>query len=136
MSNTREWVRSMITLNGPEYAIEELVRSIIDDRQAANELYASRFFERVTELGEDQEPTGRKYLRKCTEKFISSSIDMADCGDGEVQEFLYNDDDGELYPVTFGRMERCEMGEDQIVYGHSDMIANGKVVGTVTYTDH
>lgn len=136
MSSTREWVRGMIDRNGPDYAIEELVRVIIDDRQAANDLFASRFFERVTELDEDQEPTGRKYLRKCTEKYISSCIDLADCDDGTVHEFLYNDDDGELYPVTIGEMSRQDMAEHEIVYGSANMIANGKVVGAVVYTDH
>lgn len=134
--STREWVRGLINSRGPDYAIEELVRKVIDDQEHENALFASRFFERVKELGKDNEPTGRKYLRKVTAHFISNSIDMADCGDSEPQEFLYNDDDGELYPVTIGDMARCEMDEHSVVYGHSDIIANGKVVGTVTFTDH
>lgn len=134
--STREWVRGMIDLNGADYAIEELVRKVIDDRQAANDLFNSRFFERVVELGENQEPTGRKYLRKVTEKFISSCIDLGDCYNDGPHEFLYNDDDGELYPVTIGAMTRWAIEEHEIIYGASDMIANGKVVGRVDYTDH
>jgi hypothetical protein len=33
-------------------------------------------------------------------------------------------------------MSRQEMGEQDIVYGSSDLIANGKVVGAVIHTDH
>jgi hypothetical protein len=134
--NTYDMIRRWRESNGVEYALESLVQMHDRYRNDHEALYVSRFFERVKEHNENVEPTGRKYLQKVTEKYISDCIDMADCYDREPQEFLYNDDDGELYPVTVGEMARCEMDEHQVVYGHSDLIANGKGVGTVTYTDH
>jgi hypothetical protein len=118
------------------HVVRELVKYIEENRQRDNGLFHSRFFELRNARGEDGQLNGRKFLTKVTEQFISRSIDEADCGDGEEQEFLYMEDDGSLHPVTIGEMSRQDMEEHEIVYGSASMIANGKVVGTVIYTDH
>lgn len=127
--STHNWVQGMIATNGQEYAMKQLIERC----DAEDKMYESRFFHKLPLLNDQQEITGYRLVKR-NEQQVSSMYDMSDCND-EHLEFFY-DEDGVLYPVTISKMERCEMGEDQIVYGHSDMIANGKVVGTVTYTDH
>lgn len=88
---------------------------------------------------------GRKILRKVTEAQISNAIDMADCYEDDSQYF-YLDDDGKLYPVTFGGVDRhVSPGELDEFYAENPTIifsqsgamrANGKTVGYVSYTDH
>lgn len=96
-----------------------------------NSLWASRFFER--RVLDD----GSKKLWPTTEAHISRSHDLSDCEDGPTPEFLYCDVDGELYPVTLGKQERMNSGQESAFhYASADMIANGKVVGHVLYTDH
>lgn len=137
MSAIRDWVYAIVTRSGEEEALSELIKKCEQDRQRDNELFHSRFFELRKERNEaDGELTGRKFLVKVTEKFISSSVDMADCRDGDEEEFLYMEDDGSLHPVTIGSMTRWAIEEHEMVYGASDLIANGKVVGRVDYTDH
>lgn len=96
-----------------------------------NSLWASRFFER--RVLDD----GSKKLWPTTEARISRSHDLSDCEDGPAPEFLYCDVDGELYPVTVGKQGRMNSDEETpFHYASADMIANGKVVGHVIYTDH
>jgi hypothetical protein len=88
---------------------------------------------------------GVKRVRKVTEDQISRAIDMADCYDDNSQ-YLYLDDDGKFYPVSFGGVSRhVSAGEldefyaenPTIIFSQSGaMVANGKTVGYVSYTDH
>jgi len=77
-------------------------------------------------------------LRQVTEQHISRAVDMADCDvDYVLRKWLYLDDDGTLYPVTIGKQERINRDEDAPFYfAASAMVANGKQVGDVVYTDH
>lgn len=134
--STSEWAYKMVEMWGKDRAISELIKKIDDDRLSDNELFASRFFELVSEMNDDQEPTGRKYLTKRTEKFISSTVDLADCAGDYERQFLYMEDDGSLHPIHIGQMTRWAIEEHEVVFGASDMIVNGKVVGTVQFTDH
>ena len=106
-------------------------------RQAAevDALWSSRFFERRTL------DNGSKKLWPTTEQRISSAYDMADCDNEPLPQFLYCDDDGELYPVVIGKQSRHAPDPDgpdetPFHYASSDMVANGKIVGHVQYTDH
>ena len=136
MSATWDWVRSMRERHDDVHVVSELVKYIEELRRNDNELFNSRFFEMRKERGENGEPTGRKFLVKVTEKYISTTVDLADCADHDDAEFLYMEDDGSLHPVTIGDMTRWPIEEHEFVYGASDMVANGKVVGRVDYTDH
>ncbi|WP_176317638.1 hypothetical protein [Burkholderia vietnamiensis] len=50
---------------------------------------------------------------------------------------MRHDVDGEMYPVTLGKQMRINSYEEHpFHYASADMIANGKVVGHVIYTDH
>jgi hypothetical protein len=102
-------------------------------RQAAevDAWWQSRFFvRRVLE-------NGSKKLWPTTEGHVSRSYDLKDLDDEPLPEFLYCDDDGVLYPVTVGKQERMNTDEESpFVFAASDMVANGKVVGHVMYTDH
>lgn len=136
MSTTWDWVITMQEQRSSEYIIAELVKELDSRRQIENELFASRFFELRKVIGADGEPNGQKVLVKVLERMISNDIDLADCRDGEESEYLYMEDDGSLHPITIGKMTRWAIGEHEMVYGASDMVANGKVVGQVQFTDH
>ncbi len=75
---------------------------------------------------------------KVTEDRISRDVDMTDCGlDYVLRKWLHCDDAGELHAVTIGSQERFSTDVEQpFRYAASAMLANGKVVGQVTYTDH
>lgn len=82
---------------------------------------------------------GKPYIRKVTEHQISRAIDMSDIDDDFAKSWFYVGDDGVLHPVTVGRQERFDDANGQIYnfeYAASDLIANGEVIGNVTYTDH
>lgn len=103
-----------------------------------NALWDSRFMQLRT-LGD-----GRKKLWPVTEGFISRTYDLADLdGPDEAEpQFFYVEDDGSLHPVTLGRQVRSSGAQEDaptnvaLVYGSSSLVANGKVVGQVLYTDH
>lgn len=135
--STWDWAQSLFKLyNSKDKVIEELVKKIDADRQMDNLLFNSRFFEVRQERDDNGNRTGRKFLVKVTERYISDSYDLEDCGDGEKLEFLYMEDDATLHPVTVGRMTRQDMAEHEVIYGSAALIANGKQVGYITYTDH
>ena len=129
MSSTThiEWVREH---RGLDAAYSEACNEV---RRHAAEVAAwwnSRFFEvRVLE-------DGTKKLWPTTQECVSRAYDLQDC-EPELPEFRYCDGDGLLYPVTVGRQERLSTDEEApFVFATSDIVANGKVVGHVSYTDH
>lgn len=69
---------------------------------------------------------------------VSNDVDMQDCY-GPVDIF-YLTDEGKLEPVTVGSVDRWGLNlEDNphaMIYGGSDLICKGEVVGAVYYTDH
>lgn len=82
---------------------------------------------------------GKPYVHKITEEQISRRVDMSDCEDDDgSSSYFWLGDDGILHPVTFGGMERFadQYDDNAFHFAASDMIANGQVVGSVTYTDH
>lgn len=93
----------------------------------------SRFFE-ISRSSQHSEIC----LRQVTEEQISDSVDMADCEPEFVMlKRFYVDDSGEIHPVTIGRQERFSNGVDQpFHFAASAIIANGKQVGEVVFTDH
>lgn len=129
MSTTHvHWV---LEHKGMTEAFNEACAQIRRQDAETNELYASPFF--VVRVQEN----GRRKLWPCTEGYISRCVDTQDLDNEPLPEFLYNDDDGLLYPVTIGRQDRINSDEEcPFVYAASDMVANGKVVGHVMYTDH
>ena len=102
-------------------------------RRQAAELEAwwnSRFYE-VRVLDD-----GSKTMWPTTMQSISRAYDLQDC-EPDIPEFRYCDVDGQLYPVTVGTQERINTDEEApFVFAASDLLANGKVVGSVSYTDH
>ncbi|ENZ77958.1 MULTISPECIES: hypothetical protein [Ralstonia] len=104
---------------------------IRDQHAEMNRLYASRFFEvRVLE-------DGKKKLWPTTEAAISSAFDLQDCHDGPVSDFFYCDVDGQLHAVALGKQTPMNTEEEcPFHYASAALIANGQVVGHVTYTDH
>jgi hypothetical protein len=114
-------------------AYEYLSRVYLGLERQFSESVSSRFIE-ISRF----EPDSEICVRKITEEQISRATDMADCDDpGVMRQWLYVDDDGTLHPVTIGNQERINRDEDcPFRYAASDIVANGKCVGTVTYTDH
>lgn len=130
MSST-SYIEHVYQQNGVEAAYDEACSTVRRQAAEVDGLWNSRFFERRVL------DNGTKKLWPTTERSISSAYDLADCNDGPFPVFLYCDEDGELYPVTVGKGERINTDEEfPVNYSASDMVANGKVVGTVMYTDH
>jgi hypothetical protein len=130
-----EHISRVLQSKGIEAAYNEACKTVRDQAAEMRALWESRFFER-REL-ED----GTKKLWPCTEDRISRAYDLQDLDGEALPEFLYCDDDGALHPVTVGKSERLGAdpdGPDEVpfVYAASNMVANGKVVGRVLYTDH
>lgn len=94
---------------------------------------SSRFFE-ISRFESDSEIC----LRQVTEEQISRSVDMADCEpDFVMRKLFYVDDAGDIQPVTIGRQERFSNGVEQpFHFASSAIVAGGKQVGEVVYTDH
>jgi hypothetical protein len=77
-------------------------------------------------------------VRKVTEEQISKAVDLADCGiDYVLLNRFYVDDQGTLQPVTIGRQERINTDQEApFHFAASSIVAGGKVVGEVVFTDH
>ncbi|MGC0153587.1 hypothetical protein ACPRNU_14080 [Chromobacterium vaccinii] len=130
MSSTAH-IQHVYEQKGVEAAHDEAFNTVHRQAAEVEAWWNSRFFER--RILDD----GSKKLWPTTERQISGAYDMADCNDGPIPEFLYCDVDGVLYPVTIGKSDRINADEEfPFVYAASDMVANGKVVGHVMYTDH
>lgn len=129
------YIEHVCVTSGLEKAYGEACRTVRQQAADLDAMWMSRFFER--RVLED----GTKKLWPTTEQRVSSAYDLADCDNEPISQFLYCDDDGELYPVTVGKQSRLSGdpdGPDEIPFNYAaaDMVANGKVVGTVSYTDH
>lgn len=94
---------------------------------------SSRFFE-ISRFEADSDIC----LRQVTEEQISRSVDMADCEpDFVMRKRFYVDEQGEIQPVTIGQQERFSNGIEQpFHFAVSAILADGKWVGEVVYTDH
>lgn len=114
-------------------AYEHLAKAFLSAERQSREESASRFFE-ISRFEVDSEVC----LRKVTEQHISRAVDMADCEDpGVMRKWLYVDDAGEIRPVTIGRQERFSNGVEQpFHFAASAIVAGGRQVGEVSYTDH
>lgn len=97
------------------------------------EVASSRFLE-VSRF----EPDSEVCLRQITEESISRAVDMADCeSDFTMRKWFYVDDSGDIQPVTIGRQERFSNDLEQpFHFASSAIVAGGKQVGEVVYTDH
>lgn len=120
---------------GSDAAYREACELLRRNRDELDALFASRFFE-VRVLAD-----GSKKLWPCTEESISRAIDLQDCEPESLPAFLFCDVDGHLYPVTIGPQQRHEPDPDgpdvmPFVYASSALVANGKAVGSVSFTDH
>ena len=129
MSSTSH-IERILEKRGLEAAYGEACSTV---RRQAAELEAwwnSRFYE-VRVLDD-----GSKKMWPTTMQSISRAYDLQDCEPG-IPEFRYCDVNGQLYPVTVGTQERINTDEEApFVFAASDLLANGKVVGSVSYTDH
>jgi hypothetical protein len=98
-----------------------------------SETWASRFLE-ISRFEADSPIC----LRQITEENISRSVDMADCEPYFVmRKWFYVNDEGEIQPVQIGRQERFSTAIEQpFHFAASAIIAGGKCVGEVIYTDH
>lgn len=126
-----EWIRDN---QGLDAAYQEACKKVREQAAEFNRLWASRFME-VRTLQD-----GSKKLWPVTEESVGRAFDLQDL-DNETPQFMYGDTDGQLYPVTIGKQHRHQPDPDgpdlaPFVYASSALIANGKVVGTVLYTDH
>ena len=96
-----------------------------------NRLWQSRFFEKRVLEG------GVRKLWPTTEAAISRMVDLQDLDREPLPELLYCDEDGQLYPVTVGfQTPFCSDVAAPFHFASGDLVANGKVVGHVVYTDH
>ena len=129
MSSTTH-IERILDSRGLQAAYGEACATVRRQSAEVDAWWNSRFFEvRVLE-------DGTKKLWPTTEERISRAYDLADC-EPEVGEYRYCDVDGVLYPITIGSQERINTDEEApFVFASSDIVANGKVVGHVSYTDH
>lgn len=114
-------------------AFEHLSKAYLSlERQHVAES-GSRFFE-ISRFESDSDIC----LRQVTEEQISRSVDMSDCEpDFVMRKRFYVDDQGEIQAVTIGRQERFSNGIEQpFHFASSSIIAGGKCVGEVAFTDH
>jgi len=114
-------------------AFEHLSKAYLAlERQHISET-SSRFFE-ISRF----EPDSEICLRQITEEQISRSVDMADCEpDFVMRKRFYVDDAGEIQPVTIGRQERINTDEGcPFHFAASAIVAGGREVGQVVFTDH
>lgn len=116
-----------------EGAYEHLSKQYLALERQLYDSISSRFLE-VGRFEADSEI----YVHKKTEQQISSDVDMADCIDpGVMRKWFYVDDDGDIQPVTIGKQERFNSGEEcPFRFATSSIAAGGKEVGEVVYTDH
>ncbi len=114
-------------------AYEHLSKAYLALEKQFGDVWSSRFFE-ISRFELDSEIC----LRQTTEESISRSVDMADCEpDFVMRKWFYVDDQGEIQPVTIGRQERFHNGVEQpFRFASSAIVAGGKCVGEVVYTDH
>jgi hypothetical protein len=114
-------------------AYEHLAKAYLTLQQQFSEVWSSRFIE-ISRF----EPDSEICVRQITEQQISRAVDMEDCEDpGVMRKWLYVDDDGELQPVTIGRQKRINRDEEMpFHFAASAIVAGGKCVGDVVYTDH
>lgn len=127
-----EWIEQN---RGLQAAYQEACKKVREQAAEMDGLWASRFFE-VRTLDD-----GSKKLWPVTEDAISRSIDLQDLDGEPPPQYMYCDLDGQLYPVSFGTQERHQpdpdgSGQPPFVWASAAMIAKGRVVGTVQYTDH
>lgn len=114
-------------------AYEHLAKAYLALDHQFTDVWSSRFFE-ISQF----EPDSEICLRQKTEVSISQDVDMADClPDFFMRKWFYVDDQGEIQPVTIGRQERFSNGvEEPFHFAASSIMAGGKEVGQVVYTDH
>lgn len=115
-------------------AYEHLSKAYLSLEKQHIDESGSRFIE-ISRFEQD----GEICVRKKTESQISSDVDMADCIDpGVMRKWFYVADDGELQPVTIGPQERWHGNaiEQPFHFAGGAILAGGKVVGQVVYTDH
>ena len=129
------YIEHLCNSKGINAAYEEACKTIRSMGADADALWSSRFF--VRQIQDD----GSKKLCPTTERRVSQAYDEQDLDGEPIPEFLYCDEDGQLYPVTVGAQGRHGPDPDgpdvtPFIYASADMIANGKVVGHVSYTDH
>jgi hypothetical protein len=75
-------------------------------------------------------------MRVVDEATVSRRIDMADCYE-EPFKILYLEDDGSLTPVTTSGPDwKVDEDDENIVRGYGELIAGGKVVGHIQFSDH
>jgi hypothetical protein len=128
-------IEQIFGTKGIDAAYEEACKTVRRQAAEMDALWDSRFFElRVLEDGSSK-------LWPTTEQRISRAYDEQDLDREPVPNFLYCDTDGQLYPVNVGAQARIGAdpeGPDEtpFIYASSDMVANGKVVGHVLYSDH
>lgn len=113
---------------GIHNAFDAACAKIREMEESLRNLYATRFFMKW------EYEDGSMKLRPVTEDYISNTYDLNDLDGDPIPQFFYCDTDGELYPVELGR--RNNVSDTAFVYAVGDLIANGKVVGSVKYTDH
>lgn len=118
-------------------SIELVVRRVIEqadeDHNRLEKQWGSRFYKFLPSY-EGSTPL----LVPVTQQSVSYDYDVADLNDGEVGTYFFLEDDGKLYPVTLGK-DQTPINSDEenpFYYAAADLIANGKVVGQVIYTDH
>ena len=81
------------------YELAEVRNRLERVNYEADRLHNSRFL-MVSECG------GHHTVSKVTEDTISRHVDLQDCNDEPLPQYLYLDADGKLYPVTFGKQTR------------------------------
>lgn len=114
-------------------AYEHLSKQYLALQQQFSDVWSSRFFE-ISRFESDSEIC----LRQTTEQSISQAVDMADCEpDFVMRKWFYVDDAGDIQHVTIGHQERFHDGVEQpFHFAASSIVAGGKCVGEVVYTDH
>jgi hypothetical protein len=73
-----------------------------------------------------------------TEGELSKRIDMADCDDLNISKILYVQPDGTMSRCRIGEQDRApDFSEsNSIVFAYSPVIAAGKEVATIAWTNH
>jgi hypothetical protein len=140
MSNKTLW-QHLIETNGLQAAFDELLQKYEREQKYHNSLASSRFYMKLPANSTENAPAR---LISVPESRISMEFDMADCCD--PCEFLWMDDDFNFHPVScrnpgsgmsMGAADEWQQENPRSVLSWGgDLIANGQIVGSVTFTDH
>lgn len=126
-----QYLNHIVGTRGIEAAFQAALELLAQEKARMDEMWETRFY--MKRLLDD----GSMKLWPVSEGYISRTYDLQDCDGEPLPEFFWTDKKGALHRVTAGAQERLAGNDERSAHwAASDLIANGKIVGHILYTDH